>query len=98
MRGCAKMISHGRLWMPLIGSTRLWGPAYWSRFAKRLLPTNVVRQQAVAAVYQKVEIHTAFHADLIVEDNVIVEIKAIETIAPVHKKAASDLSKVGRQT
>ena len=27
-----------------------------------------------------------FHADLVVEDEVIVEIKALETIAPVHKK------------
>jgi GxxExxY protein len=27
-----------------------------------------------------------FHADLVVEDQVIVEIKAVETIAPVHKK------------
>jgi len=47
---------------------------------------SVVRQQAVAAVYQKVEIHTAFHADLIVGNSVIVEIKAVETIAPVHKR------------
>jgi GxxExxY protein len=43
---------------------------------------SVVRQQAVAAVYQRVEIRTAFHADLIVEDNVIVEIKAVEPSRP----------------
>jgi GxxExxY protein len=46
---------------------------------------NVGRQQAVPAVYEEVHIHTAFYADLIVEDNVIVEIKAVETVAPVHK-------------
>ena len=31
-------------------------------------------------------IHTGFHADLEVADKVIVEIKALETIAPVHKR------------
>lgn len=46
---------------------------------------NVGRQQAVPAVYEEVHIHTVFCADLIVEDNVIVEIKAVETVAPVHK-------------
>src|ERR1017187_10094714 len=46
---------------------------------------NVGRQQAVPAVYEEVHIHTAFYADLIVEDNVIVEIKAVETVAPVRK-------------
>jgi len=46
---------------------------------------KVGRQQAVPAVYEEVHIHAAFYADLIVEDNVIVEIKAVETIAPVHK-------------
>jgi GxxExxY protein len=43
------------------------------------------RQRVVAAVYEGITIHTAFYADLIVEDKVIVEIKAVEAIAPVHK-------------
>jgi GxxExxY protein len=33
-----------------------------------------------------VRIDTGFHADLVVEDEVIVEIKAVETVAPMHKK------------
>jgi GxxExxY protein len=33
-----------------------------------------------------VRIHTGFPADLVVADKVIVEIKALETIAPVHKR------------
>jgi GxxExxY protein len=44
------------------------------------------REQAIPVVYESVRIQTGFHADLIVEDQVIVEIKAIEVIAPVHKK------------
>jgi GxxExxY protein len=46
---------------------------------------NVGRQQAVPAVYEGIHIHTAYYADLMVEDKVIVEIKAVETVAPVHK-------------
>src|SRR6266545_1812976 len=44
------------------------------------------RQQAVPIVYQGTRIEMGFRADLIVEDLVIVEIKSVEAIAPVHKK------------
>jgi len=47
---------------------------------------SVACQQAVPAVYEAIEIHTAFHADIVVEDSVIVEVKAVESVAPVHKK------------
>jgi GxxExxY protein len=47
---------------------------------------NFGRQQAVAAVYGEVEIRAAFYADLMVEELVIVEVNAVEAIAPVHKK------------
>lgn len=47
---------------------------------------HITRQQAIPVVYEAVRIHTGFHADLVVEDKVIVEIKALETIAPVHKR------------
>lgn len=47
---------------------------------------RVACQQAVPAMYETIEIHTAFHADLIVEEKVIVEVKAVETVAPVHMK------------
>ena len=47
---------------------------------------RTVRQQAVPIVYQGTRIEMGFRADLIVEDSVIVEIKSVEAIAPVHKK------------
>jgi GxxExxY protein len=47
---------------------------------------RITRQQAIPVVYETVQILTGFHADLVVEDAVIVEIKALEIIAPVHKK------------
>lgn len=45
-----------------------------------------VRQQPMPVVYGNVRINTGFRADLIVEDKVIVEIKSVEVLAPVHKK------------
>jgi GxxExxY protein len=47
---------------------------------------RVVRQQPVPIVYQGTRIEMGFRADLIVEDLVIVEIKSVEVVAPVHKK------------
>ena len=47
---------------------------------------QVVRQQAIPVVYHDTGIEMGFRADLIVEDKVIVEIKSVEAIAPVHKK------------
>ena len=47
---------------------------------------RTVRQQPIPVVYAEVRIDTGFRADLVVEDKVIVEIKSVELIAPVHKK------------
>jgi GxxExxY protein len=45
-----------------------------------------VRQQEVPIAYRGARIEVGFRADLILEDKVIVEIKSIEAVAPVHKK------------
>jgi GxxExxY protein len=47
---------------------------------------RTLSQQAIPVVYGAVRIDTGFRADLIVEDRVIVEIKSVEVLAPVHKK------------
>ncbi len=47
---------------------------------------RTVTQQNIPAIYDNIQIDVAFKADLIVEDKVIVEIKSVEVIAPVHKK------------
>ena len=47
---------------------------------------HVVRQQAVPIIYQGTRIEIGFRPDLIVSDLVIVEIKSVEAVAPVHKK------------
>jgi GxxExxY protein len=47
---------------------------------------RTVRQQAIPVVYENIRIDMGFRADLIVEDKVIVEVKSVELLAPVHKK------------
>jgi GxxExxY protein len=47
---------------------------------------RIARQQEIPLVYENVRIEIGFRADLIVEDKVIVEIKSIETLLPVHRK------------
>lgn len=47
---------------------------------------SVVRQQPVAIIFDDLKFDEGFRADLIVQDKVIVELKSVEQIAPVHKK------------
>ena len=47
---------------------------------------RTVSQQPIPVVYENIRIDTGFRADLVVEDKVIVEIKSVESLAPVHKK------------
>ncbi len=47
---------------------------------------HVRRQQSIGIVYETLTIADAFRADLVVEGKVIVEIKSIELVQPVHKK------------
>src|SRR2546422_11669604 len=37
-------------------------------------------------VYQEIRIEMGFRVDLIIEDQVMVEIKSVDAVAPVHKK------------
>ena len=47
---------------------------------------NVQRQVPVPVVYHRIKLDEGFRADLMVESKVIVELKSVENIAPVHKK------------
>ena len=49
----------------------------------------VSAQVSVPIVYESVCLNTGFRADIIVEDLVIVELKSLEKMAPVHKKQLS---------
>ena len=47
---------------------------------------KVDRQVPVAIVFDGIRFDEGFKADIIVEDKVIIELKSVENIAPVHKK------------
>lgn len=47
---------------------------------------RVLRQHPVPVVYNNVHLGEGFRADLLVEHKVIVELKSIDAVAPVHKK------------
>ncbi len=47
---------------------------------------HVLRQQPVPVAYKSMSFNAGFRADLVVEEKVIVEIKSVEEVAPVHKK------------
>jgi GxxExxY protein len=46
----------------------------------------VKRQTPIPVFYEEVKMEIGFRSDLIVENKVIVEIKSVESIAPVHPK------------
>ena len=47
---------------------------------------RVLQQVGLPVYYEAIKLELGFRVDLIVADKVIVEIKSIEALAPVHKK------------
>ena len=52
---------------------------------------SIKRQCPIPIRYDGLVFDEGFKADIMVEDSVIVELKSVELIAPVHKKAAFNL-------
>lgn len=47
---------------------------------------EVRRQKGIPVVFEEVKLELGFMADLIVEDKVIVELKSLDVVPPVHYK------------
>jgi GxxExxY protein len=47
---------------------------------------RVARQKSISIRYDGLQLNDAFRADLLIEEQLIVEIKSIERLAPVHGK------------
>ena len=47
---------------------------------------SVTKQQAIHVFYEDIQFEKGFQADLIVEDKIIIELKSVEKVMPVHKK------------
>lgn len=52
----------------------------------RKLGFEVEQQKALPLVYEEIKMDTGFRIDLLINSKVIIEIKSVEEIAPVHKK------------
>jgi GxxExxY protein len=50
------------------------------------LGLKFTRQQVIAVMYEDVKMDLGFRSDIIVEDKLIVELKSVETVSPVHYK------------
>jgi len=47
---------------------------------------SIERQKAVPVIWKNTKMALGFRADIIVNQKVLIELKSVETIAPVHKK------------
>lgn len=47
---------------------------------------NVSCQQAIPVIWKDLKMDQGFRADLIVNDKILIEIKSVKTVLPVHKK------------
>ncbi|MBZ9785898.1 GxxExxY protein [Psychroflexus sp. CAK57W] len=55
-------------------------------FELRKLNLNVDRQKPIPVIWDDLKMQLGFRADLIVNNKVIIELKSVESIAPVHPK------------
>jgi GxxExxY protein len=69
------------------------GPGLFEKVYERIMEAElgkrgltVLSQEPIPIVYKGVHFKSGFRCDLLVENKVIVEVKSIEAIHPVHKK------------
>jgi GxxExxY protein len=56
------------------------------QFELEKLGYDVQRQRGVPFVYEEIRMPIGFRADLVVNNKVVIEIKSVEALAPVHAK------------
>ena len=78
------------------------GPGLFESVYERILESELTkrgltvhRQKPIPIVYGGIHFEAGFRADLLVENKVVVEVKAIEAIHPVHKKQVLTYLKFG---
>lgn len=72
---------------------RKWGPGLFESVYEEVLAyeleksgLRVKKQKIIEVVYDDIKMDKGFKADIIVENKVILELKAVEHILPVHQK------------
>jgi GxxExxY protein len=56
---------------------------------------RIALQKAVPLIYKDVRIDCAYRADLVVEESVVVEVKAIEAFVPIHSRQLDTYLRLG---
>jgi len=66
----------------------LFESVYEEIFSYELIKINMPfkRQQAIPLVHEEIKLEIGFRADFIIDDKVIIELKSVELLAPVHYK------------
>ncbi len=59
---------------------------------------SVDRQKAQPVVYGGLEIDAGYRIDLLVEDSIIIELKAVEQLLPIHQAQLTTYLKLSRKT
>jgi len=70
-------------------SPGLFESVYEEVMAYELINTHKLylqRERGVPVIWKEIKLELGFRTDLIVENKVIVELKSVETLAPVHPK------------
>lgn len=55
---------------------------------------SIKKQQGIPVIWNELRMEVGFRADIIVEDKVIVEIKSVEALAPIHYKQLTTYLKI----
>lgn len=55
---------------------------------------SVKKQQGIPVIWNELRMEVGFRADIIVENKVIIEIKSIEALAPIHYKQLTTYLKI----
>jgi GxxExxY protein len=56
---------------------------------------RIQTQHAIPLLYKSVKAECAYRADLVVEGSVLVEVKALETLAPIHSRQLDTYLRLG---
>jgi GxxExxY protein len=50
------------------------------------LNISFTRQQAIPLIHEEIKMDVGFRADVIIENKVVIELKSVENLSPVHQK------------
>ncbi|MEZ4687203.1 MAG: GxxExxY protein [Bacteroidia bacterium] len=78
--GCAFRV-HSQLGPGLLESTY----EVCLEYELRRVGLNVERQKALPVVYDNLQLDAGYRIDLLVEESIILELKSVDQIAPIHK-------------